>query len=68
MVLRAQSTTKDYIRAEHKLHSISKSFISQVITVVVVVVIVVVVVLVSGDGVNSAVEVADFCVFIASMN
>ena len=28
----AESTTKDYIRAEHKLHSISKSFISQVIT------------------------------------
>ena len=27
----AQSTTKDYIRAEHKLHSISKLFISQVI-------------------------------------
>ena len=26
-----QSTTKDYIRAEHKLHSISKLFISQVI-------------------------------------
>ena len=25
------STTKDYIRAEHKLHSISKLFISQVI-------------------------------------
>ena len=31
-MLRAQSTTKDYIRAEHKLHSISTSFISQVIT------------------------------------
>ena len=30
MVLSAQSTTKDYIRAEHKLHSISKLFISQV--------------------------------------
>ena len=30
-MLWAQSTTKDYIRAEHKLHSISKSFISQVI-------------------------------------
>ena len=29
-MLLAQSTTKDYIRAEHKLHSISKSFISQV--------------------------------------
>ena len=27
----AQSTTKDYIRAEHKLHSISKLVISQVI-------------------------------------
>ena len=27
----AQSTPKDYIRAEHKLHSISKLFISQVI-------------------------------------
>ena len=27
----AVSTTKDYIRAEHKLHSISKLFISQVI-------------------------------------
>ena len=26
----AQSTTKDYIRAKHKLHSISKLFISQV--------------------------------------
>ena len=26
-----KSTTKDYIRAEHKLHSISKIFISQVI-------------------------------------
>ena len=31
LVLRAQSTTKDYIRAKHKLHSISKLFISQVI-------------------------------------
>ena len=31
MVLRAQSTTKGYIRAEHKLHSVSKLFISQVI-------------------------------------
>ena len=30
-VLWAQSTIQDYIRAEHKLHSISKSFISQVI-------------------------------------
>ena len=30
-MLRAQSTTKNYIRAEHKLHSISKLFISQVI-------------------------------------
>ena len=30
-MLWAQSTTKDYIRAEQKLHSISKSFISQVI-------------------------------------
>ena len=30
LVLRAQSTTKDYIRAEHKLHSISKLVISQV--------------------------------------
>ena len=29
-MLSAQSTTKDYIKAEHKLHSISKSFISQV--------------------------------------
>ena len=31
MVLWAQSTAKDYIRAEHKLHSNSKLFISQVI-------------------------------------
>ena len=31
LVLWAQSTKKDYIRAEHKLHSISKLFISQVI-------------------------------------
>ena len=31
LVLWAQSTTKDYIRAEHKLHSITKLFISQVI-------------------------------------
>ena len=31
LLLWAQSTTKDYIRAEHKLHSISKFFISQVI-------------------------------------
>ena len=30
-MLCTQSTTKDYIRAEHKLHSISKLFISQVI-------------------------------------
>ena len=30
-MLLAQLTTKDYIRAEHKLHSISKIFISQVI-------------------------------------
>ena len=30
-MLSGQSTTKDYIRAEHKLHSTSKSFISQVI-------------------------------------
>ena len=30
-MLLAQSTTKDYIRAEHKLHSISNLFISQVI-------------------------------------
>ena len=30
-MLWGQSTTKDHIRAEHKLHSISKSFISQVI-------------------------------------
>ena len=29
-MLLAQSTTKDYIRAEHKLHSMSKVFISQV--------------------------------------
>ena len=29
-MLWAQSTTKNYIRAEHKLHSISKLFISQV--------------------------------------
>ena len=29
-MLSAQSATEDYIRAEHKLHSISKSFISQV--------------------------------------
>ena len=32
LVLWAQSTRKDYIRAEHKLHSISDLFISQVIT------------------------------------
>ena len=31
LVLWAQSTTKDYIRAGHKLHSLSKLFISQVI-------------------------------------
>ena len=31
LVLWAQSTTKGYIRAEHKLHSISKLLISQVI-------------------------------------
>ena len=31
LVLWAQSTTKDYIRAEHKLQSISKLFIPQVI-------------------------------------
>ena len=31
LVLWARSATKDYIRAEHKLHSISKLFISQVI-------------------------------------
>ena len=31
LVIWAQSTTKDYIRAEHKLHSICKLFISQVI-------------------------------------
>ena len=31
MVLKAQSTTKDYIRAEHKLHTVFKLFISQVI-------------------------------------
>ena len=31
LVLWAQSTSKDYIRAEHKLHSVSKLFISQVI-------------------------------------
>ena len=30
LVLWAQSTTKDYIRAEHKLHSVSHLFISQV--------------------------------------
>ena len=30
-MLSAQPTTKDYIMAEHKLHFISKSFISQVI-------------------------------------
>ena len=30
-MLSAQSTTKDYIRAEHKLHSVSKLVISQVI-------------------------------------
>ena len=30
-MLLAQSTTKDYIRAEHKLHSKSKLFIAQVI-------------------------------------
>ena len=32
LVLWAQSTTKDYIRAKHKLQSISKLFIPQVIT------------------------------------
>ena len=31
LVLWAQSTTKDYIRAEHKLHSVSQLLISQVI-------------------------------------
>ena len=31
LVLWAQSTTKDYITAEHELHSISKLFISQVV-------------------------------------
>ena len=31
LVLWAQLTTKDYIRAEHKLHSVSKLFISQVV-------------------------------------
>ena len=31
LVLLAQSTTKDYIRVEHILHTISKLFISQVI-------------------------------------
>ena len=31
LVLWAQSTMKDYVRAEHTLHSISKFFISQVI-------------------------------------
>ena len=31
LVLRAQSTIKDYIRAEHKLHPICRLFISQVI-------------------------------------
>ena len=31
LVLSAQSATKDHIRAEHKLHSISKISISQVI-------------------------------------
>ena len=31
LVLWARSTTKDYIKAEHKLHSTSKLFISQVI-------------------------------------
>ena len=31
MVLLAQSITRDFIRAEHKLHTISKLFISQVI-------------------------------------
>ena len=31
-MLWAQSTKKDYIRAKHKLHSISKLFISQIIT------------------------------------
>ena len=30
LVLWAQSTTKDYSQAEHKLHSISKLFVSQV--------------------------------------
>ena len=30
-MLLAQSTTKDYIRIGHKLHSISKDFVSQVI-------------------------------------
>ena len=30
LVLWAQSSTEDYIRAEHKLHAISESFISQV--------------------------------------
>ena len=32
MVLRAQSTTKDYIKAEHKLQYISTLFIPQVFT------------------------------------
>ena len=31
MLVRAQSTIKDYIRVEHKLQSISKLFIAQVI-------------------------------------
>ena len=31
LVLCAQSTTRDYVRAEHKLHTISMLFISQVI-------------------------------------
>ena len=42
-MLWAQSSIKDYIRAEHKLHSITKLFISQVITPQVIFVVVVVV-------------------------
>ena len=41
-MLLAQSTRKDYIRAEHKLHSVSKLFISQVIIPQVIFVVVVV--------------------------
>ena len=55
MALLAQSTTKDYIRDEHKLHSVSKLFTSQaVIPQVMFIIIIIIIIIIILTYLNSA--------------